>query len=585
MYSQFFNLTKAPFSIAPDPRYLFMSDRHREALAHLLYGVGSGGGFVVLTGEIGAGKTTICRCFLRQVPVNCNVAYIVNPKLTVIELLETICSEFRVACSHDNATVATAKNYIDALTQYLIATYAKDRNNVLIIDEAQNLSSDVLEQLRLLTNLETNERKLLQIILIGQPELRIMLAQPELEQFAQRVTARYHLDALSAVETAGYIAHRLTVAGLTSESPFKPQSIAQIHQFTQGVPRRINLLCDRALLGAYSENKYEVDASIVTKAAAEIFGHSGVSIPVRTARWHYGVWGMIAGATVAGAAFWIMLNGLQWKGSAMESSASNGATTASVGKASAASEIRGADFNKSPAPSFPGTPADTTHAANPPLSSADANPWDMNDPSNTGLRDRNNAIRELAQLWGLPLKDRLPCLTSQEKNLHCYISNSTGLAEIRLLNRPAILSLHDSTGKIYYALLTAMTPTHAMLRIDGVTQTMSVGTLARHFKGELVTFWRAPYTYRELVGLGYFGEEANWISTQLAKINGVKKMNIDQRFDQEMVRQVRKFQLAQGIRADGVVGPKTFMQLNRVAGIEEPHLHSISALASAPSKE
>src|SRR5688572_17831409 len=215
MYAPFFGLRQEPFSIAPDPRYLFMSERHREALAHLLYGVKGGGGFVLLTGEIGAGKTTVCRCFLEQIPKRCNVAYIFNPKLTVIELLKSVCDEFRIPCPLQGPGPATVKDYVDPLNHFLLRTHSVGQNNVLIIDEAQNLSADVVEQLRLLTNLETSERKLLQIILIGQPELRDMLAHPELEQLAQRIIARYHLGPLSEAETEQYIQHRLAQAGMT----------------------------------------------------------------------------------------------------------------------------------------------------------------------------------------------------------------------------------------------------------------------------------------------------------------------------------------------------------------------------------
>ena len=184
MYASYFGLKQSPFSIAPDPRYLFMSERHREALAHLLYGVNGGGGFVLLTGEIGAGKTTICRCLLEQIPRRCNVAYIFNPKMTVPELLQSVCDEFHIPLKHEGNSPATVKEYIDPLNEYLLKTHAVGQNNVLIIDEAQNLSAEVLEQLRLMTNLETNERKLLQIILIGQPELRDMLGRADMEQLA-----------------------------------------------------------------------------------------------------------------------------------------------------------------------------------------------------------------------------------------------------------------------------------------------------------------------------------------------------------------------------------------------------------------
>jgi len=272
MYSQYFGLKQEPFSIAPDPRYLFMSRRHREALAHLLYGLNGGGGFVLLSGEIGAGKTTVCRCFLEQIPSNCNVAYIFNPKLTVDELLKSICDEFGIALSSPIGATPTVKDYTDALNAFLLKTHAAGQNNVLIIDEAQMLSADVLEQLRLLTNLETSERKLLQIILIGQPELRTLLARPDLEQLAQRVIARFHLKALSEVETAQYIQHRLSVSGMTRSLPFDRDAIQRIHQLSRGIPRRINLLCDRAMLGAYARGTHRIGKEIVAKAAAEVFG-------------------------------------------------------------------------------------------------------------------------------------------------------------------------------------------------------------------------------------------------------------------------------------------------------------------------
>ncbi|MGL6112795.1 MAG: ExeA family protein [Rubrivivax sp.] len=308
MYEKFFGLKREPFSIAPDPHYLFMSERHREALAHLLYGVRSGGGFVLLTGAIGAGKTTVCRCFLEQVPKNCNVAYIFNPKQTAEELLESICDDFRVTRQPVPGRMASARDHVAALNLFLLRTHGVGQNNVLIIDEAQSLSAEVLEQLRLLTNLETNERKLLQIILIGQPELRDMLARPELEQLAQRVIARYHLGALTARETSRYIRHRLAVAGLSTALPFDGQAIQRIHVLSRGVPRRINLLCDRALLGAYASGKALAGVDIVDKAAAEVLAQvprrSPWSLPL-SARARLGVMvgvGALLGAALLGAA-------------------------------------------------------------------------------------------------------------------------------------------------------------------------------------------------------------------------------------------------------------------------------------------
>jgi general secretion pathway protein A len=272
MYTSFFGLQKEPFSIAPDPRFLFMSERHREALAHLLYGVKGAGGVVVLSGEIGAGKTTVCRCFLEQIPEHCNVAYIFNPKLSALELLESICDEFQVENRPSSRQGVTVKDYIDPLNAFLLTTHANGQNNLLVIDEAQSLDVDVLEQLRLLTNLETNERKLLQIILIGQPELRDMLNQPELEQLAQRVVARFHLEPLDVAETRRYIRHRLAISGLNGPDLFERDAIQRIYKLTRGVPRRINQLCDRSLLGAYGQGQAHVNVTTVKAAAKEILG-------------------------------------------------------------------------------------------------------------------------------------------------------------------------------------------------------------------------------------------------------------------------------------------------------------------------
>lgn len=266
MYLQYFQLTEAPFSIAPNPRYLYLGQRHQEALAHLLYGIRGEGGFVLLTGAIGAGKTTVCRCLLEQLPEHCDVAYIFNPKLSVTELLATICHEFGIAVSPDEDSV---KHFVDLINAHLLQGHARGRSSVLIIDEAQNLAPDVLEQMRLLTNLETSQRKLLQIILIGQPELADFLDRPGLLQLAQRIVARYHLEPLSQNEIAAYVQHRLAVSG--TQQPLIPPKLAELlYRLTGGVPRLINVLCDRALLGAYTQGKTQVDRATLLQAAREI---------------------------------------------------------------------------------------------------------------------------------------------------------------------------------------------------------------------------------------------------------------------------------------------------------------------------
>ena len=268
MYNAYFGFKEAPFSIAPDPRYLYMTRQHREALAHLVYGLNSEGGCILLTGEVGTGKTTVCRCLLEQIPEDANIALVFNPKVTAMELLETICDELKTDYPISNNT---AKTYIDSINRFLIEANARNEKTVLIIDEAQNLDSTVLEQLRLLTNLETNQRKLLQIIILGQPELLDILSRKEMRQLSQRITARFHLNALSRTEVKGYISHRLAVAGQNTQL-FPDQTIKQLYRLSKGIPRLINILCDRALLGTYVQSRTSVDTATLSTAAREVFG-------------------------------------------------------------------------------------------------------------------------------------------------------------------------------------------------------------------------------------------------------------------------------------------------------------------------
>ncbi len=522
MYTQFFNLKQSPFSIAPDPRYLFMSERHREALAHLLYGVGSGGGFVLLTGEIGAGKTTVCRCFMEQIPTNCKLAYIFNPKLSVPELLLSICDEFRIDLTLQEAGAVSVKTYVDAINSYLLRSHAQAKNNVLIIDEAQNLSAEVLEQLRLLTNLETSERKLLQIILIGQPELRTMLALPELEQLAQRVIARYHLGSLSAAETGSYVRHRLAVAGAAAAAPFSRPLLAQIHQISKGVPRRINLLCDRALLGAYVENRHEVTRNIMRKAAAEVFGEHATLAAAAKQRWAYGLGGMMAGVLISVAAVWHLLP-----------HSAPGAVKSGA-QAAAAAALKA--------------------APTPPM----------------GL---DGAVRALAVLWGQTLPDGEPCQAALNFNLRCHRSKG-GLEELRLLDRPAVLSLHDGPATLSYALLTSLSQAGATLRVNGKDQAIGLADLKARFDGEFLTLWRAPRGWRDEVSGGDRGPDVDWLMLRLAQRYGIKTPAENQPLDAEMQGHLRQFQLSQKLAADGVAGPKTFIRLNQLGGAKEPHLQN-----------
>ncbi|KQW43259.1 MULTISPECIES: ExeA family protein [unclassified Roseateles] len=554
MYATFFGLKQAPFSIAPDPHYLFMSERHREALAHLLYGLDGGGGFVLLTGEIGAGKTTVCRCFLEQIPANCNVAYIFNPKLTVTELLQAICDEFHAPVP---AGAQTVKDYVDPLNAFLLAQHAAGRNNVLIIDEAQNLSADVLEQLRLLTNLETSERKLLQVVLIGQPELRGMLARPELEQLAQRVIARFHLGALSEPETAQYIRHRLAVAGHTGALPFDAKALRLIHELTRGVPRRINLLCDRALLGGYASGQAQVTPAIVRQAAAEVFDAQHATPVPRRGPAPATVGLAVLAAAVAGA-------GLTWGLQQQHGgeTAAVVATAASATSAPASAVPLAASAASQPAPA-----ASSVAPAPEPLQLADWAPHD------------GDAWAALAQAWGLPLPDGVdPCTAAAQRGLQCYRTPSGSLSLVRLIDRPVLLTLRRPGQPPALAALVGLDAEQATLMVDGKRRRVALAELARAWRGEFSTFWRVPPGY--LGRTDNIGPLRDWLAAQLALTSGPPGASASAASTAatapptwaEVTAQVQAFQASQGLQPDGRVGPITLMLINRAAGIAEPRL-------------
>ncbi|UTY55951.1 ExeA family protein [Massilia sp. erpn] len=582
MYTQFFQLKQSPFSIAPDPRYLFMSERHREALAHLLYGVGSGGGFVLLTGEIGAGKTTVCRCFMEQIPENCKLAYIFNPKLTVEELLLSVCDEFGITLPPQGAGAVSVKGYVDAINAYLLASHAQGKNNVLIIDEAQNLSPEVLEQLRLLTNLETSERKLLQIILIGQPELRTMLARPELEQLAQRVIARYHLGSLSVDEVGSYVRHRLAVAGSAGASPFSAKLMAAIHRLSKGVPRRVNLLCDRALLGAYVEGKAQVTRQILSKAAQEVFGAEGA--PRVRGVWPYAAAGLLAGVALTGAAAWQLLPAGAGKGAASTPLEARTAQTA-VGKLAAsvpAPAGRTATAPAAPEPVAHERPAAAANAALPGTLPAVADAQAMTSTASGMAADA--ALRQLSALWGNTLADGEGCVAAAKKNLRC-LQGKGGLAELRLLDRPAALRLRgEDPITARYVLLTALDGKQATLLVGGKPQVMALSALEEAMDGSYITLWRAHRSWRDQVSVGDRGPDVDWLARRFAQMHGLKKPADSQALEGTTLRLLREFQGAQGLKADGVAGPKTFIRLSQLAGVAEPRLREQARVAASAAK-
>ena len=571
MYLPFFGLNSAPFSIAPDPRYLFMSERHREALAHLLYGLGGGGGFVLLSGAIGAGKTTVCRCFLEQVPPSCQVAYIFNPRLSVRELLQSVCDEFGVSVKTGHGTAPSVKDYLDPLNRFLLHAHGQGRQCVLVIDEAQMLSARVLEQLRLLTNLETSERKLLQIILIGQPELRALLAHPALEQLAQRVIARFHLDALSEAETRAYVAHRLAVAGLRSAMPFDAAALRQLHRATGGVPRRINLLADRALLGAYAMGRQQVDKAIVVQAAREVFDPA----PAAGHRPRH----LLAG--VAGLALLVAMAGLGWRLlSTAPASADAQQAAASTTEPQAPAPVATALAASAPAASA--LAASTSAAAAPPILHAAAL-FDAGQDGARLARDEQALWRELAMAWGLTLPaSGDACALASLQKLSCHRHAPATLALVRQFDRPVMLSLSGPRGTTVFARLVALDTRDAELAVGGQRWRLPLQQLARLWRGEFATFWRSPAGYERPLALGATGPAVLALAQGLAALDGQPAPDAEVRLDEALRQRLAGFQLAQGLQPDGLAGPTTFMMLNHATGVAEPRLPAVAAGASAP---
>ena len=440
MYNKYFHFTEHPFSIAPDPHFVYMSTRHQEGLAHLLYGINRGGGFVALTGEVGTGKTTLCHCLLQQLPSDIDLALILNPKLNATELLAAICDELGITYDKNWPTL---KNLIDLLNQHLLAVHASGRRTVLLIDEAQNLSLEVLEQIRLLTNLETSKSKLLQIILVGQPELKQLLKRQDLRQLNQRITARYHLLPLSLDETHAYIRHRLAVCNGNPDL-FNPGAIRKIYKFSSGIPRVINILCDRALLGAYSTNAKVITAYIIKNAAKESLAETDNGAPRTTT-----LLSLILLCCIVGA---IYIVGFHHP------------SVISDNKIRAAKVIK---------PVIKPEPIISTQqieqktqtlieniSAKPKI---DFNTW-INNPGFT----LNNVLMETLKIWGKEQPSTHPadCNDVVASGLNCLFGKATW-KEVLAMNRPVILEFSLTAEEKRYAVLTGIRQSQSMVQLHG----------------------------------------------------------------------------------------------------------------------
>jgi len=527
MYHQHFGLNEAPFSIAVNPRYLFMSQRHRDALAHLLYGVSGGGGFILLTGEVGTGKTTVNRCLLEQLPDTTDLAIIFNPALSAVELLASACDELGIDYPRETHSL---KALTDALHRYLLENYDRGRKTVLMIDEAQHLDFDVLEQIRLLTNLETNDEKLLQIILIGQPELSDKLARPELRQLNQRITARYNLQPLNLDETGAYIRHRLEVAGLKGDRRlFDSSAVKQIHTLTRGIPRLINVLCDRALLGAYGQKRGSVNRTLVRSAAKEVFGESHSEQP--------------SSSRVTG--WWLALVMLVLVG----------ATLAYMGKLP--TDVLSAQDTDNPTSADTPVAADSADPFAQPTMAPAAPQWEFSESDG------------LVKLWlaatDLPAPSSL-CPPPAITRLSCGVGSARVWNELASLNRPVLLETVTQDKFFASVLVFQIDGSEAVVWTDQGLQWVALAEIADVWTGTYRFFWQAPTGWEGALSLGDSGVMVTQVAQMFATLDGMEINEVTE-FGPALETRIRLFQEAEGLPIDGVMNELTLLRLNDRLGI------------------
>lgn len=599
MYEEHFGFTSLPFSIAPDPHYLYMSERHREALAHLLYGIRSDSGFVLLTGEVGTGKTTICRCLLEQVPDDTDIAFIFNPKLTVEELLATICEEFGINHQENQKSI---KVFVDHINSFLLRSHARGRKAVLIIDEAQNLSVDVLEQIRLLTNLETNERKLLQIIMLGQPELKDMLSRSELRQLAQRITARYHLDPLTEREVGAYVAHRLAITGGRGRI-FPASTIKLLYQLSKGTPRLINIICDRALLGAYVQDQDQVDTSTLKKAAREVFGDI-VDQPLqkrKMSHWSIAALVLLFSGSVLATAYYYQMPLIE----TFFSQEPMGQVEAeekveSVESVEMMEPVEPVEMVEMVEPLAPVAlmememmervtfiePAEQQSAASEAsiqkeidytetsMPSQEISPLEW--PGDKPLKESEEmAYKALFASWGVPYipgSNTPACIVAESYSLRCLHLQGS-LDNLLDLNRPAVLTLYDDKGERFFAAFIAFHGQTATLVIGSESKIVTIEDIGSRWFGEYTLLWTKPQEYTAAIKPGNTAENVDWLDKKLALIQGRSPSSHNPvTFIDALASQVKQFQFSRNLVPDGIVGPQTIIHLNSACGNDVPKL-------------
>ena len=540
MYTTHFGLNAVPFSITPDPHYLYLSVRHREALAHLLYGVKEGSGFVLLTGEVGTGKTTLCRSLIEQLPETVDIALLLNPRLTSIELLKSLFDELKI--SYEDNFVA--KDFIDILSSYLLTAHSVGRRTVFILDEAQSLTPDVLEQVRLLTNLETANHKLLQIILVGQPELNTLLKRNNLRQLAQRITARYHLLPLSAKDTQAYINHRLAISG--AKNPiFVNAAMRLVYRYSGGIPRLINVICDRALLGGYVGNEDQINSSIVRRAVKEVRGenigrnYNFLSILLTVILLIASVWWFYPQAEVLWTKYF------------------NNKIVVTV-QPENISLIQPIGNNEPILEQPLSEPIEASLPEPIPVAKLE----ELLPTTNT-----ESAFLTLFSFWNLDynsLTGDKACQRAATKKLACLLRTGNW-KELREVNRPAVIELVTNDGNQHHLVVTKLKDDIATVAIAGETYEFPVTEINKYWLGQFLLLWEPPLLPIPVLKVGLSNNAIVWIRKHLDIIEGVSNESHSPRFDYALRKRIIAFQRQQQLDADGIVGEQTMLVMQALS--------------------
>jgi general secretion pathway protein A len=581
MYYEYFGLSEAPFSIAPNPDYLFMTNRHQEALAHLYHSVESDAGFILLTGDVGTGKTTVCRSFLDNLPDDTEVAFILNPFLSGRELLMTICQELKIGEQKENASLRQLTN---SIYTYLLDNHAVGKQTVLLIDEAQHLHFKVLELIRLLTNLETDRQKLLKIVLVGQPELNDNLARPELTQLSQRITARYHIKPLSHEETSSYIDYRLRMAGYMSEKKLFPKSIVRkIFSLTNGVPRLINVICDRALLGTYSQNRAVVDFSILNKAIIEVRGEK----QLRKSQLWFIVFGASAALLLVIFLAFFFFGELLVKTelATMESKAS--LSSLAIDKVEPMQYLNSTEFSSELSESLKIDKAEPLSALVQSDVTARSTPIQV--VSNKSIAYYVNDKAALKALIQTVRKDSTlidpNCSQLETVGWQCRKSIAKTWRTLEQYNRPAVITLVNIVGETYYLPVLGISATYVDALTPKGKRRLLLSSLSDEWTAEFVYLWQPPKNFDNYIFFDSDEVLVDWLANAFALIDERDQVLAKGEFNSLLKKRIMLFQRENNLTEDGIAGVETLLKLNEKLGVAVTlqALNDQSAGASLPN--